>query len=82
MDLSDKARNMAQTVGGKAKQVLGDAANDDNIRAEGKADQVVAHAVRHNQIPTDADLKHVPLSDDPKSRDSAAHRDLNEPDDE
>ena len=53
MGVSDKARSVVQSLEGKAKEVIGDVADDDSIRAEGEADRVVAHAVRHDQLPSD-----------------------------
>ena len=39
MGIADKARNAAQDIAGKAKEVAGDATNDDKLKAEGKKDQ-------------------------------------------
>ena len=42
MGIADKARNAAQDIAGKAKEVAGDATNDDKLKAEGKKDQSAA----------------------------------------
>jgi uncharacterized protein YjbJ (UPF0337 family) len=42
MGIADKARNVAQDIAGKAKEVAGDATNDDKLKAEGKKDQTAA----------------------------------------
>ncbi|MCU1640771.1 MAG: CsbD family protein [Nocardia sp.] len=42
MSLSDKIGQKAQEVGGKAKEAAGDITGDDDLRAEGKADQIEA----------------------------------------
>jgi len=39
MGLADKAKHAAQDVAGKAKEAVGKAADDDDLRNEGKADQ-------------------------------------------
>ncbi len=39
MGLEDKAKNVAEGVQGNAKQVVGDATDDDSMKAEGKADE-------------------------------------------
>lgn len=39
MGLADKAKNAAEDLIGKAKEVVGDATNDDKLKAEGKKDQ-------------------------------------------
>jgi uncharacterized protein YjbJ (UPF0337 family) len=39
MSALDKAKNKAEEVGGKAKEHAGEATGDDNLRAEGEADQ-------------------------------------------
>ncbi|GAA5109202.1 CsbD family protein [Nocardia iowensis] len=40
MSLSDKIGNKVDEFGGKAKEAAGNATGDDDLRAEGKADQV------------------------------------------
>ncbi|WP_280221131.1 CsbD family protein [Nocardia neocaledoniensis] len=39
MSLSDKISNKADDLGGKAKEAAGAVTGDDELRAEGKADQ-------------------------------------------
>ena len=39
MGTDDKAKNVAEDVQGKAKQVFGEATGDRDLAAEGKADQ-------------------------------------------
>lgn len=39
MGLADKAKNAAQDAVGKAKEVVGDATDDKELKAEGKKDQ-------------------------------------------
>jgi uncharacterized protein YjbJ (UPF0337 family) len=40
MATEDKAANKAQEMKGKAKEVVGEATGDDDLKADGKADQV------------------------------------------
>ena len=42
MGIADKAKNVAQDIAGKAKEVAGEATNDDKLKAEGKKDQTAA----------------------------------------
>ena len=42
MGIADKARNAAQDIAGKAKEVAGEATNDDKLKAEGMKDQSAA----------------------------------------
>ncbi|WP_134767925.1 CsbD family protein [Nocardioides sp. 1609] len=44
MGIADKAKNAAQDALGKAKEAVGDAKGDDQLKAEGKADQGEATA--------------------------------------
>lgn len=44
MGLADKAKNTAEDLKGKAKEALGDAKGDDQLKAEGKADQTKSSA--------------------------------------
>ncbi len=39
MGIADKAKNKAEDLAGKAKEVIGDVTNDDELKAEGKKDQ-------------------------------------------
>ncbi|HEX2360576.1 MAG TPA: CsbD family protein, partial [Jiangellaceae bacterium] len=42
MGADDKVRNMAEDVGGKAKEAAGKVTDNERLEAEGKADQVSA----------------------------------------
>ncbi|TLM84644.1 CsbD family protein [Pseudarthrobacter sp. NamE5] len=44
MGLGDKISNAAEDLGGKAKEVAGNATDNDRLRAEGQTDQVKADA--------------------------------------
>ncbi|GAA1362028.1 CsbD family protein [Arthrobacter rhombi] len=44
MGLGDKIGNKAQEVGGKAKEAFGDVTNNEDLKAEGVADQAGAKA--------------------------------------
>lgn len=44
MGIADKAKNTAEDLAGKAKEAIGDAKGDDQMKAEGKADQTKASA--------------------------------------
>ena len=39
MGIADKASNKAEELKGKAKEVVGDVTNNDDLKAEGKAEQ-------------------------------------------
>ncbi|MDO9378487.1 MAG: CsbD family protein [Nocardioidaceae bacterium] len=39
MGLGDKIKNTAEDLAGKAKEAVGDVTNNDELKAEGKADQ-------------------------------------------
>lgn len=39
MGIADKAKNAAEDLAGKAKEVVGDVTNNDELKAEGKKDQ-------------------------------------------
>jgi uncharacterized protein YjbJ (UPF0337 family) len=42
MSLGDKISNKAEDLGGKAKHAVGEATGDEQLQAEGKADQAKA----------------------------------------
>ena len=42
MGMADKAKNTAESLAGKAKEVMGDATDDEQTKAEGKNDQAKA----------------------------------------
>ncbi|MDO4242003.1 MAG: CsbD family protein [Microbacteriaceae bacterium] len=42
MGLDDKIKNAAKTVVGKGKEVIGNVTNNDELKAEGQADQAAA----------------------------------------
>lgn len=44
MGLDDKIKNEAQHLGGKAKETTGDVTDRDDLKAEGRRDQVAADA--------------------------------------
>lgn len=44
MGIADKAKNAPQDVAGKVKETVGDATDDHELKAEGKADQAKASA--------------------------------------
>jgi len=52
--LEDKARNSAQTVRGKAKDVAGRATGNKDLESEGKADQVAGHLKQAGEKVKDA----------------------------
>ncbi len=54
MGIADKAKNAAEDLAGKAKEAIGDAKGDDQLKAEGKADQTKASAKK-----TGEDVKDV-----------------------
>ncbi|HWF16848.1 MAG TPA: CsbD family protein [Acidimicrobiales bacterium] len=54
MSASDKAHNTAETVRGKAKEVVGRASKDEGLQIEGKVDQVVAHLKQAREKVKDA----------------------------
>lgn len=43
MGLDDKAKHAAQEAAGKVKEAVGKATHDDELTAEGRAEQVKAH---------------------------------------
>jgi uncharacterized protein YjbJ (UPF0337 family) len=42
MGIADKAKNAAEDLAGKAKEVVGDVTNNDELKAEGKKDQAAS----------------------------------------
>ena len=44
MGIADKAKNAAEDLKGKAKEAVGDVTGNDELKAEGKADQTKASA--------------------------------------
>ena len=42
MGIADKAKNAAQDIAGKAKEVTGEVTNNDKLKAEGKKDQAAS----------------------------------------
>ncbi|WP_137725736.1 CsbD family protein [Prescottella subtropica] len=40
MGIADKAQNKAKDLGGKAKEAVGNATDDDDLKNEGKGDQI------------------------------------------
>jgi uncharacterized protein YjbJ (UPF0337 family) len=57
MSAADKIQNAAEDLKGKAKEALGNITNDDNMAAEGKAEQVKADAKKAGENVKDA-FKH------------------------
>ena len=43
MGMDDKIANKTETVTGKVKETVGDATGNDNLKAEGQADQASGH---------------------------------------
>jgi uncharacterized protein YjbJ (UPF0337 family) len=54
MSAGDKIKNAAQDLGGKAKEALGNATNDDSKVAEGQADQTGANVKKAGENVKDA----------------------------
>jgi uncharacterized protein YjbJ (UPF0337 family) len=54
MALEDKARNTAETVRGKAKDVAGRATGDKDLETEGKIEQVLGHLKQAGEKVKDA----------------------------
>ncbi|MGO4104670.1 CsbD family protein [Leifsonia sp. YAF41] len=57
MSKADKVKNAADEVTGKAKEAVGDVTNNDELRAEGKTDQVKADLKQAGEKVKDA-FKH------------------------
>jgi uncharacterized protein YjbJ (UPF0337 family) len=43
MSIGDQALNKTRVIGGKVKEVVGDAADDDKLKAEGETEQAEGH---------------------------------------
>ena len=54
MGIADKAKNAAQDVAGKAKEVIGEATNNDELKAEGKKDQAASDVKQAGENVKDA----------------------------
>ncbi|NYE36792.1 uncharacterized protein YjbJ (UPF0337 family) [Nocardioides cavernae] len=54
MGIADKAKNAAQDIAGKAKEVVGDATDNDKLKAEGKKDQAAADVKQAGENVKDA----------------------------
>jgi uncharacterized protein YjbJ (UPF0337 family) len=54
MGIGDKISNAAEDLKGKAKEALGDARNDEGLKAEGQTDQAKAHAKKAGEDVKDA----------------------------
>jgi uncharacterized protein YjbJ (UPF0337 family) len=54
MGLDDKVRNEGEDLGGKAKETYGRATDDEQLEAEGKADQVKANMKQAGEKVKDA----------------------------
>ncbi len=54
MGVGDKIQNEAEHLGGKAKEAAGNATDNDQLRAEGQRDQVVADAKKVGENVKDA----------------------------
>jgi uncharacterized protein YjbJ (UPF0337 family) len=54
MGTDDKVRNKAQELGGKAKERLGEATDDERLEAEGRTDQTEADVKQAGEKVKDA----------------------------
>jgi len=54
MGIGDKISNAAEDLKGKAKEALGDAKNDEGLKAEGQAEQAKADAKKAGENVKDA----------------------------
>ena len=54
MGIADKAKNVAQDLAGKAKEVAGEVTNDDKLKAEGKKDQTASDVQQAGENVQDA----------------------------
>lgn len=54
MGFTDKAKNEAENVAGKAKEAVGDATDNERLEAEGKGDQTKANVKQAGENVKDA----------------------------
>jgi uncharacterized protein YjbJ (UPF0337 family) len=54
MGIADKAKNAAEEAVGKAKEVIGDATGNDELKAEGKTDQTKSNVKQAGENVKDA----------------------------
>ncbi|WZH50966.1 MAG: CsbD family protein [Nocardioides alkalitolerans] len=54
MGIADKAKNAAEDLKGKAKEAVGDVTGNDELKAEGKADQTKSSAKKAGENVKDA----------------------------
>ncbi|MDC5697988.1 CsbD family protein [Intrasporangium calvum] len=54
MGATDKARNMAEDLGGKAKEAVGDLTDNERLEAEGQRDQAEADLKQRGEQLKDA----------------------------
>ncbi len=54
MGIGDKISNKAEEAGGKAKEAVGDATDNESLEAEGKMDQTSAHGKQAGENVKDA----------------------------
>ena len=54
MGIADKAKNAAQDIAGKAKEVAGEVTNNDELKAEGKKDQAASDVKQAGENVKDA----------------------------
>ncbi|MBG0562438.1 CsbD family protein [Actinoplanes aureus] len=54
MSITDKAKNKAEELAGKAKQGVGEATGNDRLFAEGQAQETAAHAKQAGEHVKDA----------------------------
>lgn len=54
MGATDKAKNMAEDMGGKAKEAVGDLTDNERLEAEGQRDQVEADLKQRGEQLKDA----------------------------
>lgn len=57
MSADDKIKNKAQELGGKGKEAVGDATGDEELRAEGQADQTESALKQAGEKVKDAGAK-------------------------